>query len=377
MHTPLRPCLALLRGSMVCMSALPRSALIATDASVPQGRPLFTFGIIADVQWADHEDGYNFAQTTVRRYRGAFRTLQRAVNWWLSLPHPPLFIANLGDIIDGINAKLGHSSLALDAALGELARLPCPAVNIIGNHELYNFNRTELSRAPWLKHGDREFHSFSPADGWRVVVLDPYQIAMIGHAAYDPRHLTAVDLIGQRNPGVAAGEWFARVEGNDKRFVPYNGGLGWEQLQWLRRQLADAAAAGERVIILCHVILHPRACGGGTMLWDFPEALEAIRSEEAGGCVAAVFCGHDHFGRYFCDEYGVHHCTFCSPLNKGDEGNAFGLVRVWNERIEIRGLHMNDLLPEVRRGEPTGRPASTFCEGDAFSGPCETITLPV
>ena len=26
--------------------------------------------------------------------------------------------------------------------------------------------------------------------------------------------------------------------------------------------------------------------------------------------------GHDHFGGYHRDEHGVHHCTFCSPLNR-------------------------------------------------------------
>ena len=49
-----------------------------------------------------------------------------------------------------------------------------------------------------------------------------------------------------------------------------------------------AAAAEERVIILCHVILHPLACGGGTMCWDYDQALETIASEEAAGCVAAA-----------------------------------------------------------------------------------------
>ena len=111
------------------------------------------------------------------------------------------------------------------------------------------------------------------------------------------------------------------------------------------------------------------------MVWDYPEALEVLHSEEAGGCVAAVLCGHDHFGRYHRDEHGVHHCTFCSPLNKGDDGFAFGLVHVRHDSIEIRGPSVNDLLPEVRGGEPTGRPAAIVCEGDAHSGPCEVVTL--
>ena len=146
---------------------------------------------------------------------------------------------------------------------------------VVGNHELYNFDREALAQASWLRHGDREYYSFAPAAGWRMVVLDPYQLALIGHAQDDPRRQAAVELIGRKNPGVdpsgVGGEWFKCVEGYDKRFVPYNGGLGTEQLTWLRAELADAAAANERVLIMCHVILHPEACGGSTMVWDYPE----------------------------------------------------------------------------------------------------------
>jgi hypothetical protein len=111
-----------------------------------------------------------------------------------------------------------------------------------------------------------------------------------------------------------------------------------------------------------------------------PEALAAISSEEAGGCVVAVLCGHDHFGQYHHDvDTGVHHCTFCSPLNKGDEGYAFGLVQVWDDAIQIRGPRIDDLLPAWRGGKPTGRPAATPCEGEggACWSPHEIVTLPL
>jgi len=379
----------------VCKRVQLRAAALAIGASAsgvflalsvpPSPRaasaPLFTFGIIADVQWADAEDGSNYDRTVVRHYRGAFRTLQRAVDWWRALPEPPSFIAQLGDIIDGVNVRLGQSAPALEAALSELRRAPCPSVNLVGNHELYNFDRRALAAAGWLRHGDREYYSFSPAAGWRVVVLDPYQLALIGHAQDDPRRLAAVELLRRKNPGVhpsgSGGAWFEGVRGYDRRFVPYNGGLGEEQLRWLRSELAAASAAGERVIVLCHVILEPRACGGSTMAWDYEEALEAVRSGEAGGCVAAVLCGHDHSGKYHCDDAGVHHCTFSSPLNKGDEGCAFGVVHVFADAIEIRGPRVDDALPIVRGGKPTGRPAARRCAADAFSGECESVRLPL
>ena len=40
------------------------------------------------------------------------------------------------------------------------------------------------------------------------------------------------------------------------------------------------------------------------------------------------------------DADGVHHCTFCSPLNKGDDGSAFGLLR---RMVEHRTWLTDDL----------------------------------
>eukprot|EP00567_Pseudictyota_dubia_P006491 CAMPEP_0197440594 /NCGR_PEP_ID=MMETSP1175-20131217/7053_1 /TAXON_ID=1003142 /ORGANISM="Triceratium dubium, Strain CCMP147" /LENGTH=398 /DNA_ID=CAMNT_0042970729 /DNA_START=87 /DNA_END=1283 /DNA_ORIENTATION=- len=344
----------------------------------PPGR--FSFGVIADVQWADAPDGHNYAKTVKRCYRGALKTLENAVEWWsTSLPdpcRPPLFIAQLGDLIDGMNGpdKLNRSDEALAKAMDVLGRAPCPSVHLVGNHELYNYDRRALAEASWLQHGDKEYYSFVPAEGWRVVVLDPYQIALIGHARDDPRRLEAVDLIAKENPNVspdgADGDWFEGMEnaGYRRRFVPYNGGFGREQLAWLGSELRNAAEAKERVLILSHVPVHPEACGGGNMAWDYEEALEVIRSEEAAGCVAAILCGHDHKGNYIHDEFGVHHCTFSSPLNKGEEGSCFGVVDVKPDRLEIRGPKLDDVLPDV-----PGRPRPT--KEESASGHCEVISL--
>ena len=75
---------------------------------------------------------------------------------------------------------------------------PKPSLRVPGLARVqYNFDRTELANAEWLRHGDREYYSFAPARGWRVVVLDPYQIALIGHTPADPRRAQAVELIGR------------------------------------------------------------------------------------------------------------------------------------------------------------------------------------
>mmetsp|Transcript_22563 Transcript_22563/g.27841 ORF Transcript_22563/g.27841 Transcript_22563/m.27841 type:complete len:395 (+) Transcript_22563:209-1393(+) len=337
----------------------------------------FTFGVITDVQWADAPDGSNYTKTVKRHYRGSFRNLRDAVDYWNSLDDVQ-FIAQLGDLIDGSNRRTpAESDRALSLALDQLSRVSngnCPSVNLVGNHELYNFNRQELALASWLRHGDSEYYSFIPARSWRVVVLDPYQISLIGHSCDDPRRHEAVEIMKRENPNVSSdgtdGNWFEGIEGYQRRFCPYNGGYGPQQLEWFRNELQNAAAEEERVLVMSHTIIHPKACGGNTMAWDYEQALAIIHessSSKDSSVVVAVLCGHDHSGNYHCDECGVHHCTFMSPLNKGDDGSAFGLIHVTPDCMEIRGPKLDDFLPNVE-----GRPEILKC----FGGD-ELLMLPI
>ena len=66
--------------------------------------PLFSFGVIADIQYADIEDAMNFSKTEHRGYRNALQEAKRAVEYWKQLSPPPVFIAQLGDLIDGQNS---------------------------------------------------------------------------------------------------------------------------------------------------------------------------------------------------------------------------------------------------------------------------------
>ena len=68
--------------------------------------------------------------------------------------------------------------------------------------------------------------------------------------------------------------------------------------------------------------------------------------QQVAGPVVAVLCGHDHKGGYhFESTTQVHHITLQSPLNRGADGSAFGLCSVFEDRFEIRGPVLSDLLP--------------------------------
>ena len=65
-------------------------------------RPLFSFGVISDVQYADIPDGHS-AKGVPRFYRNSLTALAAAVDSWRDAGVH--FCMHLGDIIDGFNPK--------------------------------------------------------------------------------------------------------------------------------------------------------------------------------------------------------------------------------------------------------------------------------
>ena len=232
-------------------------------------RVLRRCGVIADVQYADVEDGSDYLKTVVRRFRGAKQSMECGCALWKSLaagapatesyPHalpaaPVTAVLQLGDFIDGRN----HAAGASHAALADLERVvaagPCAPgawLHLIGNHELYNFTRDELAarlrtRPPatlpasadvvaaaaegiravatlgpevqWPAPGavcgtGREFYATRLATGWWAVVLDPYEVSTIapsvprgdGIDAVAAAKAAAIELVQAHNPNDVLG----------------------------------------------------------------------------------------------------------------------------------------------------------------------------
>eukprot|EP00966_Prymnesium_polylepis_P310339 7170082-Prymnesium_polylepis.1 len=320
---------------------------------------VFSLGLISDVQWADADDGWNFARTTRRCFRGALIQLTRAVDWWRD--QELVAVAQLGDLIDGRNAATGQSESAMAAAISQLRRLSVVVLHAVGNHDLYNFPRAQLTAQLYgadlyyAFNGAKSYYAFVPHAGWRILVLDTFQESLIGWPEGDVRRVRATTAIKAHNPNdvTVDGDWFAGLDGLERRWVPYNGALGAAQLTWLRKELRAARHAGERVLVLSHAILHPAACDGTTLTWDYAEALREIHR---AGCVVAVVAGHDHAGGYHRDERGVHHLTLRSPLNDGVDGAAYGVLDAAADAIVLRSPQLFSLLPrraEARLPQPT------------------------
>ncbi|KAI1232278.1 Manganese-dependent ADP-ribose/CDP-alcohol diphosphatase, partial [Lamprotornis superbus] len=243
-----------------------------------QAAPRLAFGVIADIQFADAEDGYDFGGYRRRYYRHSLRLLQEAVRAWAG-ESPPI-----------------------DFVLDVLGQLSVPVHHAWGNHELYNFSRARLvqtglySRAAGGSAGpaDRECHAYhwSPAPGLRLVVLDTYDTSTLGTDPGSLRYQESLRLLREKNP-------------NDDLNSPE-----------------------------AHVPLHPCASNGVCLAWNYEAALSVIHAHRSVVCVLA---GHLHDGAYCLDCHGVHHLTLEGVIETPPDSNAFGTIYVYEDKMVLKG----------------------------------------
>jgi len=239
--------------------------------------PVFTFGLLADVQHADKPTAKG------RHYRQSLNQLKQCVE--ALNRHELAFVVHLGDVIDG-NATPAKTQDDLDRVLRQFAAFRARVGHVVGNHDLNAGRKTLLERLG-LKRG---YYDFRPegVSGWRILVLD----------------------------GTEAGY----------------GVLGQDQLDWLRSTLADATGRGEKVLVCNHFALLKEAARSHRMKTPAP-VLAILDQSDA---VVAYFAGHDHQGGY-ARRRGVHHVTV-QGMVEAPEQNAYAIVRVFHDRIELEGV---------------------------------------
>eukprot|EP01059_Diplonema_ambulator_P027768 TRINITY_DN4640_c0_g1_i1.p1 TRINITY_DN4640_c0_g1~~TRINITY_DN4640_c0_g1_i1.p1 ORF type:complete len:349 (+),score=104.18 TRINITY_DN4640_c0_g1_i1:509-1555(+) len=315
-------------------------ALFQKTAYAEGSKVLSRFGLVADIQTADIEPAYNFNKTARRSYRGSLEALGKAVDAWRD--EKVDFVIDLGDIIDQVNETRGESRSMLEKVLGEFARLPegVPVYHLVGNHELYNFTREEmLSLIPGIAVGGRTYHDFAPAKGWRVVVLDSYDLHCINDRETSPFTEKAFRLLEENNPNdvrAARGttNWSHGLSGLEARWMPYNGGVSDEQLAWLDSVVARSVRSNEKLIVFTHVPLLPGSAADTTLVWNYTQVLAILDKAHT----AAVFAGHAHKGGYARSPSGTHHITIPSPLNTTDEcPTAHAVVELYEDSIKVTG----------------------------------------
>ena len=298
--------------------------------NVQSNQPLFSFGVITDVQYADIPDGRSFLGVP-RYYRHSLLVLQRAVKKWNH--RRPNFIMNFGDIIDGFCPK-EQSLDAVKKLVMEFDNCNGPVYHMIGNHCLYNLPREKL--LPLLRihsHNDHAYYDFSPIPEYRFVILDGYDVSAIGWPKDHPKTLKALKFLNEKNPNSDKNSPNGLVD-LERRFLMFNGAVGKDQLEWLENVLSDATRLNQKVVVCCHLPLDPNASSREALLWNYDEVMEVLHRYS---CVKVCLAGHDHKGGHSVDSHGIHHRVFEAALECPPGTDAFGCVDVFDDRLSLSG----------------------------------------
>jgi manganese-dependent ADP-ribose/CDP-alcohol diphosphatase len=307
----------------------------AAAVAPPAERPLFRFGLLADVQHGDLDDGASF-HGTPRYYRHALEATRRAVADFRAAD--VAFALHLGDLCDLANARQGAAAAEAAFAAAHAAFAPlgaAPVLHCSANHDLFcaaaidpaaprralnarlgidalkaagaALGGAPAERASSSSHpaaegladggdpagGDHSYYSFRhpAAPGWRFLVLDGYEVSVLGWEAGHPLRAEAEAILAANNPNASWGSTDG-LAGAARRFVDRSGAASAPQLRWLDAQLAAAGAAAERVVVASHLPLHPETAPPACLLWNYDAVLEVLGRH--GGVVAATLAGHAH-----------------------------------------------------------------------------------
>ncbi|CAI9557083.1 unnamed protein product [Staurois parvus] len=309
--------------------------------------PLFTFGVIADIQYADKDDGYNYVKTRMRYYRSSLSLLRDATQEWASESARPAFIIQLGDIIDGFNVPLKTSESSLTKVLDEFEKLKIPIHHIWGNHEFYNFNRKQLMESKLNStplgetqvispesHDDLESfyaYHFSPFPKFRILLIDSYDFSVIGRDPSSQKYVKSLKVLKQKNKNA---DLNSPTDLDEPQFVQFNGGISNAQLNWIGGILQSSDKNGEKVIVAGHLPIYPPSTDPICLTWNYLDVLSMLQVHPS---VVAYFAGHDHDGGYCQDPHGIHHITFNGIIETPPDSQAFATMEIYEDRMELRG----------------------------------------
>ena len=266
-------------------------------AESAEDTPEFSFGLVADVQYAD------IPASGSRYYRESLDKLRECVETFNAMDLA--CVMDLGDVIEE-----GRDSFA--DVMPIYNQLDAPLHIALGNHDFPVSHEHTLG----VLDMEESYYDFSVND-WRFIVLDGNDLSVLAWPEDTERYEESAAMLEELE------------EADAPNAQTWNGGIGAEQLDWLEETLESAAEAGEKVMLFCHFPVYP---AGAHNLWNGEEVIELL---EAHPNVVAYFNGHNHAGNYATRE-GVHYVTVKGMVETEDE-TAFAVVDVYGDRLEMTG----------------------------------------
>jgi len=316
--------------------------------------PTFSFGIVADIQYANVPDGTSYAGIP-RFYRHSLDVARHAAQHYQE--EKVSLVVNLGDIVDGKAQDVeahggdkppndvdpGHA--AIDDVLEALSVYNHgPILHTYGNHELYNLHRDDLGRKldiPFVMEpcGDLVGYRSHCHGGVRFVVLDTYDVSLMQRCPQTSQKWRKAEaILAQHNPNFPKYENSPQgLSGVKKRYVAFNGAIDVLQLEWLQLTLESARERCEKVVVISHQPILPGSSASVCLVWNYPEVLQILRS--FSDVVVVSFSGHAHKGGYKRDTVsGIHFRVIEAVLENNHPHKTYGLCDVYQDRLILRGF---------------------------------------
>lgn len=269
-------------------------------------KPLFSFGVIADVQYCD------CPPTEVRFYRKSTDKLQECL---VTLNQQDLaFTLDVGDLID-------RDFSSFETILAEYQRAKARIYRTLGNHD-YSVAPEHLAEvSARVGLNSASYYDFVYL-GWRFIVLNGTELSTYAHPEGSEAHAVAERML-------------EKLERDGKpQAQPWNAGVSSQQLRWLEQRLKEARRANQKVIVMGHYPLYPEDPHN---LWNAEEVITAL---EQSGNVVAYFNGHNHAGNYG-QKKGIHYLNFKGMVDTPDQ-NTFAVVHVHPDHLAVEGFGRED-----------------------------------
>lgn len=319
----------------------PARASSSSSSSKKHEQPLFTLGVIADIQYADMAD--TGVEGRVQRFREAPPKLEAAVAELSGLAQAGALqgVLTLGDITNGNREDAARNPSDLETVAAILDRLPAglPVYHVLGNHCLDLPRADVLARLRFPAGADgraSSYYSARLAPGWRLVALDTTELS--GHTQAGPEAAAESAAYAAAHP----------LSAEEPQMSPWNGGIGRAQAAWLAGELRAASAAGDRVIVMAHHQAGPGPAVRRThAAWNWEEISGLVSGGRVGkggaggggpSTAAAVLylAGHDHMGGY-THAGGVHWLTLEALVEAPTGSNAYATLEVYGDRVVVKG----------------------------------------
>ncbi|RNF06140.1 serine/threonine protein phosphatase [Trypanosoma rangeli] len=311
-------------------------------------RPLLSIGVLSDIQYADK------AERSRRYYRLSPAKVEHAVREMNANRSHLDLVLHLGDTV---NQNIKGNLRVIDSLL---KKLKFPFFQVLGNHDFLQLGEAHRDDVPRLLGMPARYYSLRAGEGgaFLLIVLDGTDLSVFATMPGTARRDEANSMM--------------RRYRRRKNIHAVNGGIGAEQMRWLRIQLEYAVARKLTVLVLCHFPMYPY--GNVLNLWNDMEVVHLLSNYS---CVAAVISGHTHRWEYqqlvVAHKEGnfiIHFVTFGGVVQS--PFTSWGFIEAYATELHLHGLSFGqtfDYRIRIRRlaGEAAASETARASASQPFS----------